>query len=395
MDKRKYSIERINQIKNSLIEYSDQEPIGLLNGLCGNMLFLFYLGKAQNDEKLTEIAFEILETIIEKIQTLGSRYTFASGLAGVGWVIEHLSQNNFIDVDTNEILEDLDDVLSVILKSKNLEFKYDYLHGSLGIGLYFLNRKNYDKSESIIEDLIVTLSVNSIANSDGVRWLSDNSNSLSNGKEVNFGLSHGISSILVFLVKAFNAGIKKELSFRLIQDTVKYLLSKEQDSKVHGSYFPSTLSELNPTPNKSRLGWCYGDLGVCMSLGMAFTVLKDQFLEEKLRKYLEFNISRIDLETNIVHDAGLCHGTTGISLVYRRLYKILKFPFLLDAISLWDGETLKMAKFDDGIAGYKKIAVEGYTNDKSLLEGVSGIGLYLLTTTYDCPTDWDEFLLVS
>lgn len=65
---------------------------------------------------------------------------FISGLAGIGWTIELLSQYSFIKSDVNYILEDLDDVLyrSVIYSNKpNISLN----HGSLGLLLYFFYRE--------------------------------------------------------------------------------------------------------------------------------------------------------------------------------------------------------------------------------------------------------------
>ena len=45
-----------------------------------------------------------------------------------------------------------------------------------------------------------------------------------------------------------------------------------------------------------------------------------------------------------------------------------------------------MAKFEDGLAGYKKYRMEeygGWTNDYGFLEGVSGIGLALISAVSD------------
>jgi len=58
-----------------------------------------------------------------------------------------------------------------------------------------------------------------------------------------------------------------------------------------------------------------------------------------------------------------------------------------------------MAKFEDGLAGFKVYqAHDGkptWLNKYGLLEGVAGIGLAMLTYYYEMDPAWDECLLLS
>ena len=56
---------------------------------------------------------------------------------------------------------------------------------------------------------------------------------------------------------------------------------------------------------------------------------------------------------------------------------------------------LKMAKFKDGLAGYKMWNIDNYKNESNLLEGIAGIGLALLSSISDEDPSWDECLLLS
>ena len=63
----------------------------------------------------------------------------------------------------------------------------------------------------------------------------------------------------------------------------------------------------------------------------------------------------------------------------------------------WIGRTLSMAKFEDGLAGYKtwQGAERGFRNEYGLLEGIAGIRLVLLAYLSDEEPTWDECLLLS
>lgn len=71
-------------------------------------------------------------------------------------------------------------------------------------------------------------------------------------------------------------------------------------------------------------------------------------------------------------------------------------PEFKDVANYWFNETLKMSKFEDGLAGYKVWHTEdGYVNQMGILEGIAGIGLALLSYYYDMEPTWDECLLLS
>jgi hypothetical protein len=73
-----------------------------------------------------------------------------------------------------------------------------------------------------------------------------------------------------------------------------------------------------------------------------------------------------------------------------------RLPEFKNAADYWMNETLKMAKFEDGLAGYKVwYGEQGWLNEYCLLEGIAGIGLALMTYYYEVEPIWDECLLLS
>ena len=57
-----------------------------------------------------------------------------------------------------------------------------------------------------------------------------------------------------------------------------------------------------------------------------------------------------------------------------------------------------MAIFDDGIAGFKFWKTKelgGWKNEFALLDGVTGVGLALISAISDIEPKWDECLLLS
>lgn len=72
-------------------------------------------------------------------------------------------------------------------------------------------------------------------------------------------------------------------------------------------------------------------------------------------------------------------------------------PIFKETANYWIEETLKMAKFEDGLAGYKAWYGEkdGWRNEYGFLEGIAGIGLTLLAHISNEEPTWDKCLLLS
>jgi len=68
----------------------------------------------------------------------------------------------------------------------------------------------------------------------------------------------------------------------------------------------------------------------------------------------------------------------------------------LTAREYWIAETLKYSKFHDGLSGYKTVMGNAYINEYSLLEGIAGIGLSLLSSIDSTQySSWDSLFLLN
>src|SRR5690606_37887538 len=113
---------------------------GLYNGLMGDILFAFLYSRLYNDPKFHELGEQGLETLQENIQNIKS-LNRSQGLAGIGWAIEWLQQNNFLDVDTNEVLKDIESLIYRVTSfssDENISFE----DGIIDKIVYFLQRDN-------------------------------------------------------------------------------------------------------------------------------------------------------------------------------------------------------------------------------------------------------------
>ena len=395
--KMKDKIDKITQIITSAI----LPEIGLLAGVGGQILTCseLFLQNQVSQNCLSNLYY-ILE---EKLSNEDFIFTHCSGLAGIGWLYEYLSQRKIIDYDTNELLKDFDPCLEKALKKFMQGPNYDFLHGGVGVALYFTKRA-LKKKESVLvlNRFIEDLEKISVKQEDGaIKWLSLINEETYSRTVNNISLSHGMSSIVALLSKLYNIeGINKEKAKTLLNGAVEYILAQEIDKNKYGSYFSNLALESTPTIFKSRLAWCYGDLGIAIALYQAGKVLNENIFTEKAVEILLFAATqRRNLQENMVDDAGLCHGTAGIGHIFYRAWWNTKLPEFKETADYWFDQTLKMAKFEDGLAGFKTLITPNgkheWINEYGLLTGISGICLAMLTYYYEASPAWDECLLLS
>lgn len=78
--------------------------LGLINGLSGKALLLFLSRKEKNTNK----ALKLLDHIAENI-FFHEDYSFNNGIVGFGWLIAFLHHEKYIDINSDEVLEEVDD----------------------------------------------------------------------------------------------------------------------------------------------------------------------------------------------------------------------------------------------------------------------------------------------
>ena len=311
--------------KNIHFQYKNKSNIGLLSGISGCAIFQFYYSKYTNVDTYSEMGIEIITHCIDEINKGYSIPTYADGIAGTGWAIQHLNNNGFIDINCDELLQQFDEYLYNQMKLDSFNRNYDFLHGAIGYGFFFLSRyKNTrdqnlkSRYENYLFQLLVSLEKSALYSGEFVKW-----KSILSPKDgttgYNFGLSHGIPSIVGFLSRLSTFKVFTQKSQKLINGSISYLLSHKNKGKGGKSLFPSWIMEDKIPEYDSRLAWCYGDLGVGISLLHASNILKSQSLEAESWNILEQTSNRKDIKNTEVLDAAICHGSFGNAQIYKRL----------------------------------------------------------------------------
>ena len=354
----------------------EENRIGFLNGLSGIALFYKYLSDYNKDyySKLTHIVDRIND-LISKEAILPS---ICSGLAGYGFLLTQLKDSILID---ESYFSDIDEILLDFLQSQSNNLDYDFLHGSLGISQYFIER--YKTSNTKELESIVSLFYNNL-----FKRLNHNLEEVLLQKEsdgsrsIYFGLAHGVAGILnsIYLyIKNFNVEVNT------IDESILILLKFLDIYKLDNEDFkyPNYFSVDNNHIIRSRLAWCQGDLGIgnsLMNIG-SLTYNKKLFIrgQELINRSLKVNLSQSG-----INDMGICHGTSGILLIDWLSLNKSNSHHKKD-LSFWEEILKKQTK---NYSEFKAFHKGKYIDEINILEGATGVALTKLTIENKINKNW-------
>ncbi|MCM1140509.1 MAG: hypothetical protein NC453_18220 [Muribaculum sp.] len=348
----------------------------LLGGDFGEVIFLYIASK----HGLCSIdnADNALDSILSAIKKHPVIGTYCNGLAGLCVGLKWLQNAGFID-GVLESLSVYDTILSHKLRLM-LQSNLDFLHGAIGIGLYFVDMAT-ENTNALAQVKLVLHHLNSLCSRNskgGIYWKYPDRYGV---MEENLSLSHGISSTTLFLTRAYKVldEDNKKICIKLLRGIAEYMKSYLRNPEELGCYTPMPSNGA-----KSRLGWCYGDMGT----SVAFRAIGDTLQDESLRN-LSYEIAvytavhRKDLKEDFVFDACQCHGASGIAHYFRNCSVYYNDPLFDEAFERWRDITLNMYGMIDGEHMFGNFRYDDMRKHKSLgiLEGDTGVALTLMGET--------------
>lgn len=368
-------------LKNAITKISDyivhnkelvEKDASLIGGTTG--IVLFYESAMKINPELEEYFYFFLQETFDNIHLI-KNYTYSDGLLGVLYCLNDLSNKDMIDIDEN-VINEFNNIIQTLINKSAKEKDFELFTGLIGIGLYCLGNTKLQSYLPIILNQIMDISSK---DNDGIYW------KFHNGNEINFGHAHGNTSIIVFLIHLFKNNIEREKIKGIVEDSLKWLLSKRTHTSIFG--FPCIASyPCYETTMNSRLAWCYGDLMIAYTLCLVGIEFQNkEFLDSGVD--IARKLSKIEIENSGVKDAMFCHGSSGVLFIFYKINKLHQHSDFQGAINYWLEKTLRDIKNE-----YRFVLSEGNNQSINILEGVAGIGL-VLSSIYNDDSDWDKYFL--
>ncbi|NMR33765.1 lanthionine synthetase C family protein [Chryseobacterium aquaticum] len=392
-------LERIKTLTYSYID-AKQYKAGLLGDIGGLSLFSFYYGRIFNDIDSLDRGEELTDNIIVNIKNSlrDGNFRYSNGVTGFASLLKFLNKESFVEFEANDVLSDLDEIIFNYAIQELDKGNYDFLHGAMGVLHYFLidAEKLNDFAKKIISKLhsIVEFTPEAM-----MYWsfFDVNDPYYKLEKSINLGLAHGQPAIVSVLSKAYKLAPNDIILKGLIENATKTIINyKYQDNR--SSLYPSIqpILQNNDYYKGSRMGWCYGDLGIALALWEVGEALADNYFKSEALECIKKSALRKDLQEGSVIDAAICHGSAGIMYIFNKFSQLSNDCKYQDEINYWKEISVNLLNTNKSqlLTGHCAWSRDTqYYNDFGLLQGISGVGLSFLSFV-NPEIKWGEFLLM-
>lgn len=192
-----------------LLNGSFSDHIGLIDGKGACCLYLYCVSRQSKDPLEESIAFTFLDELVSSLHK-GYPVHFDDGLAGIGILLEYLSNQKIISEDTNELLKDIEPyILGYIYQTEHKEVNIS--KGVSGLGLYCLSRLFSSTPPQGFQQLRLREAV--IACVDGIERMLAAKTSFTPADDLS--ILDGYAGVLLFLDRIEDLGWHQPLSNRL------------------------------------------------------------------------------------------------------------------------------------------------------------------------------------
>jgi hypothetical protein len=223
---------RLQRIANVLLlNASFIDNPGLLNGKMGIAIFFYHYSRYTNNKIYEDYAGELIDEIYEQINT-STPVNFENGLTGIGWGIEYLVKNKFVQADTDEALADIDN--TVYKHRLNNPILINSGDDLFGYGLFHIIR--------LLEHEIDDKNLNTLIKKQHLIFLTDECERLLIHKRyLDFNiisLSVGtISSLFWFLLEMYKLKLFPVKTRKLLKYLHEYLVFRIKENEIPADSF--------------------------------------------------------------------------------------------------------------------------------------------------------------
>ena len=299
------------------------------------------------------------QALVGALESLATSVPFAAlhgGLAGIGWVVDHVA-------DADEVCATIDARLAADLDRVEA---FDVIGGLAGIGIYALERPG-----ALSAQVLSALERRATRGTHGLIWLTPGRPE--RAAHVDAGIAHGMPGVIAVLARFVAAG--HERARPLLDDAVTELLAL--DPPHPEGRFASWYADGRGSGERHRLAWCYTDLGISLALVAAANA---RGREDWRSEAIALGRACAAWDDLGARDAGICHGAFGVAHLFARLHHATRDAVLGEAARRW---------LDRGLA------LEPPGDDATLLTGTAGIALVLHAAISEVEPSWDRLFVID
>jgi len=372
--------------------------------VCDAALLFAYLSR-ESDGRWEQRAVNGLNVAVEKIGTGAfPHHALFDGLCELGWTVQHISYVLAGDTASDEAddpLEDVDACLLNVVRHYPEGATYDLISGLVGIGVYFLERLPRASAREGLRLILQLLEDSSESSWGGRTWrtpaegLPEEQRAVCPNGHYNLGVAHGVPSVVYLLGEMAAGDVERDRALGLLDPVIEWLFARRRPPTAPTRFSSWFVPGAEPTD--SRLGWCYGDVGIAAVFGHVGWRLSRADLSQCSHDLLARAIAR-DVRAGGILDTGLCHGALGLAHIYNRAFQDEGIDAYRTAAIDWYARALAMRRPDVGVAGFFTWRTDcdpPTVADASMLSGAVGAALALLAATSSIDPAWDRRLLVS
>lgn len=394
------------RISNTLLlNASFIDNLGIMHGKMGISICFFHFARQTGNQIYEDYAGELIDEIYEEI-TANTPVDFENGLAGIGWGIEFLVQNGFIEADTDEVLEEFDNRIfkELIYNTPN---DIGLLNGLTGLGAYFLKRLQNPasndekiptltnkqtlihiideldrKTQNIPEIISEPLSERSpsVKPSNLETYEPPNEKRQTTNHEPQttnkqFDLTWDYPALLWFLAELYEQNIFNFKVEKIIKRLTESLsnesnLPKMQSNRLLLALALTKLQKNNsgqPTTNNERQ--TKNNSKAIVKSSNYRTIFESSNIEKRISTLL-YGINRKTIKSELSpNNATLRYGTSGVAWIYQQLHRQTGDNHFKEEMEYWHQLPFKSEKSNEIFSGINNESLNAW----GMLEGLAGM----------------------
>lgn len=266
-----------------------------------------------------------------------------TGLAGIFWALRTFAEDQ-------ELSTSIDEYDQLLQRRVSRDATPDVIHGTNGLAIYASSLDSPSLAvacSAAIERLMV--------------------HPVSSG--VDLGLAHGVAGTIVAavsLARSHQACFSASFRDHLVGLCRSYISHVEENDLEVGYRAGDRQC--------GRLAWCYGPLPAALALAGASRYLEDDSMSRLAESIARKAAARPRGKWGVT-DYGLCHGITGVAMMFREIERLLGIT--LSATELAEGEASSNAR--SSLSGQTAaLPPDAHSGADSLLGGTWGVAAWSL-----------------